>query len=69
MSRARGSAPPARNGSSCSLIPVALVTSDVSGPSGLEVVLSGGRAIRIHGDFDAAILRKAVRALEEITEC
>jgi hypothetical protein len=30
----------------------------------LEVVLSGGRAVRVHGDFDADVLRRLLTALE-----
>jgi transposase-like protein len=35
------------------------------GDGALEVLLAGGRVVRIRNDFDAALLRRVVAALEE----
>jgi transposase len=43
--------------------PAALVPRSTS--SGIEVVLAGGRVVRVHERFDANLLRRVVAALEE----
>jgi len=35
-----------------------------AGPTPIEVALSGGRSLRVRGDFDEAVLRKLVTTLE-----
>jgi hypothetical protein len=49
------------------LVPVRIVESTAAGgaPGPVEVVLLGGRVLRVVGDFDPAVLRKLVAALEE----
>ena len=49
-------------------LPVRVVTSAVVGSDArgaIEVVLAGGRRIRVRDDFDAAVFTKVVRLLEE----
>jgi hypothetical protein len=47
------------------LLPVRIVESQPAKThSGVEVVLRGGRVLRVAGDFDSAILHKLVLALE-----
>ncbi|MFI5302316.1 MAG: hypothetical protein ACHREM_29845, partial [Polyangiales bacterium] len=43
----------------------ATVTSD----SGVEVILRGGRVVRVGVDFDADLLRRVVAALEDGASC
>ena len=48
------------------LLPVRIVESQPAAPpAALEIVLRGGRLVRLLGDFDPAMLRKLVLALEE----
>lgn len=55
-------------------LPVRIVAAELSPrpstampqPTPIEVVVRGQRSIRIHGEFDAAVLQQVVRALEEI---
>jgi hypothetical protein len=48
------------------LLPVRIVESQpAAAPGALEIVLRGGRLVRLLGDFDPAMLRKLVLALEE----
>ncbi len=47
------------------LLPVRILEPATAAGGSLEVVLHGGRTLRIGGDFDPAILRKLVAALEE----
>jgi hypothetical protein len=50
------------------LVPVRVVeTAPAAGaPGPVEVVLLGGRVLRVAGDFDPAVLRKLVATLEEV---
>jgi hypothetical protein len=51
-------------------IPVCVVADDVPvGGTGVEVVLRGGRTVRVGPGFDAATLRQVVAALEEARPC
>jgi len=43
--------------------------SPVTSDPRVEVLLRGGRAVRVGGDFDAELLRRVVAALEEDTSC
>ena len=52
------------------LVPVQLVPDDEpSGPSTFEVVLAGGRTLRVASGFDAATLRQLLAVLEEVRSC
>ena len=59
----RDTAPPA-------FVPVRVVGANVAGPSsGIEVVLGGGRTVRVAPGFDATTLQQVVAALEEGPPC
>lgn len=47
------------------LLPVRVLEPEATATGALEVVLRGGRTLRVSGDFDAMLLRKLVAALEE----
>ncbi len=52
------------------LVPVQLVPDDEpSGPSTFEVVLVGGRTLRVAPGFDAVTLRQLLAVLEEVRSC
>ena len=52
------------------LVPVQLVRDgEPSGPSTFEVVLAGGRTLRVAPGFDAATLRQLLAVLEEVRSC
>jgi hypothetical protein len=52
------------------LVPVAVVGADVPARGGgVEVVLRGGRLVRVGPGFDAPTLRQVVAALEEEPSC
>lgn len=50
------------------LVPVRVVRPEpiLPAPGPMEIVLRGGRSLRIGGDFDSALLEKLVTALEAI---
>jgi transposase-like protein len=51
-------------------VPVHVVAEDVPAPAGrVEVVLRGGRTVRVGPGFDATTLRQVVAALEEERPC
>jgi Transposase len=52
-----------------SLVPVQLVADEPAGPSTFEVVLAGGRTLRVAPGFDAASLRQLLAVLEEVRSC
>ena len=47
-------------------LPVAVRRPDAPAAPPLEVVLATGRSIRVGGDFDAAVLARLVRLLEDL---
>lgn len=62
--RARGVHRPRRT---LKFVPVRVVPDGAAPPSPrppLEIVLAGGRALRVSGDFDPALLSKLIAALE-----
>jgi hypothetical protein len=59
-----------RAASSAAFLPVDIVADDVATQvSGLELVLAGGRTVRVAPGFDAATLRQLVSVLEEVRPC
>jgi transposase-like protein len=59
---------PRRAGPSSPTSALRFVTAHVvpTGPTPIEVALAGGRSLRVAGDFDEAVLRKLVAALEAL---
>ncbi len=47
------------------LLPVRVLEQEPASSGSVEIVLRGGRTLRIGGDFDPAVLRKLVATLEE----
>jgi hypothetical protein len=59
-----------RDAAAGTFVPVHLVANDEpSGPSTFEVVLAGGRMLRVAPGFDTATLRQLLAVLEEVRPC
>jgi len=59
-----------RDAAPSAFVPVCVVEAVVPSPGrGVEVVLSGGRTVRVGPGFDAATLRQVVAVLEEGRSC
>jgi hypothetical protein len=50
-------------------VPVSVVGDDLPARGGVEVVLRGGRTVRVGPGFDVTTLRQVVAALEEEQPC
>jgi transposase-like protein len=58
-----------RDAEQAAFVPVHLLTENASPNGVLEVVLTGGRRLRVPKGFDAATLRQLLAVLEEQTSC
>jgi transposase len=59
-----------RDGAAATFVPVQVVPEAEPVPAGrFEVVLAGGRTLRVAPGFDAATLRELLAVLEEVPSC
>jgi transposase len=58
-----------RDAAQAAFVPVRLLADNSSQDNTLEVVLEGGRRLRVPEGFDAATLRQLLAVLEEQTPC
>ena len=58
-----------RDAEQATFVPVRLLTENFSRDGVLEVLLAGGRRLRVPKGFDAATLRQLLAVLEEQTPC
>jgi hypothetical protein len=58
-----------RDAAAGTFVPVRVVPDDEPSPSPFEVVLPGGRTLRVPPGFDAAALRQLLAVLEEVAPC
>jgi transposase len=58
-----------RQAEQAAFVPVRLLTDNGSHDDKLEVLLAGGRRLRVPKGFDAATLRQLLAVLEEQTPC
>jgi len=57
--------PPRPAGAAASAFVELAIATDASTPAAIELVVAGGRLLRVRPGFDAELLRRLVRVLEE----